>query len=391
MSDLKKTPAIIIGGDFQALGVLRCLAERGIPIVVFDHEWNIAKYSRYKKAFIRSPNIEDESLYLQFLLNQAKRKELHGGVIFANNDLTVYFLSHHKEELEQHFRVTTPSWEITKYLYDKKKSYQLSEDLGIPIPKTLCPEDIDELGANDLEFPVIIKPSIRDHFYTKKKVKAFKAENLEELRALYAMVRSIIPASEILIQEFIPGGAKQLYSFCPLFKNGEVMASITAIRKRQHPMDFGHASTYAETVNVPQLEQMSKKLLSKIHFHGLAEVEFMLDPRDQIFKFIEVNPRIWGWHTLAIGAGVPLPYLLYLDRMNEPFEKVNTFKNMKWVRLTTDIPTVLLELLRGRMSIQEYIRSMRGDKIFAVFSMKDPLPFFMEILMIPYLWIKRGF
>jgi hypothetical protein len=49
------------------------------------------------------------------------------------------------------------------------------------------------------------------------------------------------------------------------------------------------------------------------------------------------------------------------------------------------------EIMKGRMSPAEYVTSLKGKKEFAVFSLDDPLPFFAEILMIPYLWVKRGF
>ena len=59
--------------------------------------------------------------------------------------------------------------------------------------------------------------------------------------------------------------------------------------------------------------------------------------------------------------------------------------------MVTDIPTVLSEIRRGRMSIADYVNSLKGLKRDAVFSITDPLPFIMEILMAPYLRIKRGF
>jgi len=59
--------------------------------------------------------------------------------------------------------------------------------------------------------------------------------------------------------------------------------------------------------------------------------------------------------------------------------------------LVTDFPTAFIEILRGRMKITDYLTSMKGKKEFAVFSLYDPLPFFAEIGMIPYLWRKKGF
>ena len=72
-------------------------------------------------------------------------------------------------------------------------------------------------------------------------------------------------------------------------------------------------------------------------------------------------------------------------------QEIRKSSEIKWIRLTTDIPTVLGEIIRGRMTFGEYKRSMRGKKVYAVFSKKDPLPFFVELALIPYLWMKRGF
>ncbi len=66
-------------------------------------------------------------------------------------------------------------------------------------------------------------------------------------------------------------------------------------------------------------------------------------------------------------------------------------ENMKWFRLTTDIPIVAGEILKGRLRLRDYLRSCRGKKTFAVFSVRDPLPFLAELVMLPYLWKKRGF
>jgi predicted ATP-grasp superfamily ATP-dependent carboligase len=202
---------------------------------------------------------------------------------------------------------------------------------------------------------------------------------------------AFIDPSEVLVQDFIPGGPKNLYSFCPFFKEGKVITSVMARRTRQHPMDFGHASTFAECVDIPRMRELGEKFLRLIGFYGIAEVEFMADPRDKEFKLIEVNPRLWGWHTLAIAAGVDLPYLLYRDMIGGEVEMQMPSRSIKWIRLITDIPTVFLELIRGKMTVSDYVKSMKGKKEFAVLSSDDPLPFIAEIAMLPYLWMKRGF
>jgi predicted ATP-grasp superfamily ATP-dependent carboligase len=61
------------------------------------------------------------------------------------------------------------------------------------------------------------------------------------------------------------------------------------------------------------------------------------------------------------------------------------------MRLVTDLPTAAGEILKGRRGLRQYLDSWRGKVGFAVFSSEDPLPFWGELLMLPYLWMKRGF
>ena len=387
----EKVGAVITGGDFQGLGVMRTLAKKDIPIILLDSDFCIGRFSRFKKKFFKSPHPSEEKSYLNFLIDLAKKEKIHGWVIFPNSDESVYVLSKYKDILSEFYRIPTPGWDVIQNVYVKQKTYQVAEENGIPIPKTLIPKNIEELLELDIEFPLVIKPSIRDHFYNKLRIKAFLIRNREELVETYKKVCSIIDPQEILIQEFIPGGPNNLYSFCPFFKNGETVASIMARRARQHPMDFGHASTYAELVDIPEMKDISEKFLRLINYYGIGEVEFMKDPRDGKYKLIEVNPRVWGWHTLAIGSGVDLPYILYMDLIGKEIECQPPLKDIKWVRLITDIPTVFQEIIKGRMKIADYLASMKGSKEFAVFSLYDPLPFVAEYLMLPYLWVKRGF
>ena len=389
----KKVGALITGGDFQALGVLRTLARKNIPIIMLDCDYCIGKYSKYKKKFFKSPKPSDAQLYVDFLIELAQKENIHKDrwVIFPNSDEIVQVLSKYKSVLEEYYRVPTPGWEIIRNVYIKKNTYQLAEKNGIPIPVTYYPESVQDLEELNLDYPAVIKPSIRDNFYNKVKIKAFRVNCKDELIKTFKYVCSIIEPSEVLVQEFIPGGPHHLYSFCPFFKNGQVFTCIMARRSRQHPMDFGHASTFAELVDIPELHKLAEKFLALINYYGIAEVEFMQDPRNGNFKLIEVNPRVWGWHSIAIASGVDLPYLLYQDMIGEKLDVRLPLNHVKWIRLMTDVPTVLSEIIKGHLKVGDYLKSMKGKKEYAVFSLNDPLPFLAEIILFPYLWMKRGF
>ena len=53
----EKVGAVITGGDFQALGVLRTLAKKDIPVIMLDSDFCIGKYSRFKKKFFIKYNV----------------------------------------------------------------------------------------------------------------------------------------------------------------------------------------------------------------------------------------------------------------------------------------------------------------------------------------------
>jgi len=156
-------------------------------------------------------------------------------------------------------------------------------------------------------------------------------------------------------------------------------------------MEFGRASTFVETVNVPELERLAPQLLQGIAYSGLAEVEFMYDQKDERFELLEVNPRIWGWHTIAIRAGLDLPYIAYADAVGKEFKVGPVRQGVKWVRVVTDVPTAVQEILARRLTVRQYLASMLGETEFAVLRLSDPLPFVADLFLVPYQIKHRGF
>src|SRR5580698_3088308 len=91
-------------------------------------------------------------------------------------------------------------------------------------------------------------------------------------------------------------------------------------RRRQHPLQFGTASTYVETLDIPILEEYSERFFRAIDYYGLVELEYKLDPRDSQFKLLDVNARTWGYHSLGAQAGVDFSYMLYSDQVGLPVQ-----------------------------------------------------------------------
>jgi len=55
------------------------------------------------------------------------------------------------------------------------------------------------------------------------------------------------------------------------------------------------------------------------------------------------------------------------------------------------VPAAFLGMVAGELDLKSYLQSLRNCAVEAVFSREDPLPGIAEILMVPYLALKRGF
>ncbi len=382
--------AMILGGHYQSLGAARNLAKHGVRVYVADDEVCVTQFSRSVRRSFRAPPVQDEESWVIFLEQLAQDPAMSDCVLFPSTDETVKLLAFHRERLSRCYRVTVPDWETTRFLYDKRLTHRLAVQQDVPAPGTWNPANTRELASLDIRYPVVLKPAVSTHLSAVTHKKAYRVNDERELMATYELMARIMDPSEILVQELIPGRAESLYSYFGYFKQGKLVTGHAAKRPRQHPMEFGRASTYAVTVDLPELADLAVRLLSGIDFTGLAEVEFMYDSQDARFELIEVNPRIWGWHALAMSAGVDLPYIAYADAIQQDFKIGRYRDNVKWTHLTTDIPTAAVEIWNGRMSIGQYVKSLLGSTD-AVLSLRDPLPYLVELFLIPYFTMKRGY
>ena len=386
---ITKPGVLIIRGNWQSLAILRSLARHHVPTCIVDwYQPCISRFSRYTSRFFACPPVSNEMEFLDFIRDLAVKQDIRGWLIYPDDDNTMTFVARHKKELEEYYRVPGPSWEVVQLACDKRLTYQLAGRVGIPTPKTFYPRNVEELELLDVEFPVIIKPAIRDNFFQKTGEKAVRAESRAHLIQEYIKAATKIDSSEIMIQEVIPNVGDNLYSFGSLYRDGQVLGKVIARRARQRPSDFGHNTTYAETVYIPELEEMATKLLSAMGYYGVSEVEFMWNPRDSKYNLIEMNARFWAWHSLAIAAGVDLPYLLYLDVLGNKVHADGFKKGVKWFHLKTDLYISIGQIARGRLRLGTYFSSWKGKKTFAIFSWSDPLPFLYDVVNAAYFFIK---
>lgn len=382
MSDA--TGALVIGANLNGLTIARSLGRRGVPVfVTTSPNIKLASCSRYTLRTFPWPNADEET-QVEYLLDLAERHGLEQWVLFPTSDESAALLSKFHGVLSREFRVSTPAWDVLRWAYDKRLTYQLADEQRVDYPATVYPTSEEDLETAHIAFPAILKPATHAAVNRFTADKAWPVANREELVARYREARELIPPELILVQERIPGGGEFQFSYAALCCGGEPIACLTARRTRQYPIDFGYSSSFVETLDVPEIVGPSRRLLAAIRYTGLVEVEYKFDVRDKRYKLLDINPRLWTWSALGSRAGVDFPHLLWQIMLGKQLPYQVAHAGVRWVRMSTDVPAALHEILRGRISPRAYLRSLRSPIQFALMAADDLLPGVLDLPMFLY-------
>jgi predicted ATP-grasp superfamily ATP-dependent carboligase len=337
----------------------------------------------------RLPWPKDEQEQLHFLLQLAFEHKLQNWLLIPTDDRHAALLARNQSILAQHFAVATSPWKAVKWAYDKRLTYRLAAALNIATPSTAYPRSREQLAQLNLSFPVILKPAYKETENCFTRAKAWLVHNREELMARYDDACRLVGSRAIMVQELIPGNGEHQFAFGALCLDGKPLATVTARRLRQFPMAFGRSSSYVETTDNREVEENARRFLLALHFTGLVEIEFKHDPRDGQYKILDVNPRVWGWHTIGLQAGIDFPYLLWRLVYDKTVEDARAPSGCRWLRMVTDVPAAAVSIWQGAVSPGAYIKGLRRPREAAVFARDDPLPVVLEIPMLALLWLKQ--
>lgn len=383
--------AIILGVEYQALGLLRRLQGTGVPCILVDQDrWGVARFSRYCRIAYQCPPYDSDQFW-SWLVKLHEQEGLDGWLLIPTDDEQVRQLALHIDDATHRFKYVGPSWSLYEKIYDKRLNYQWCLVHEICSPLSYLPETREDFPNGVLKYPFIIKPAFKRNFKQYSKAKAVVVNSKSQLEALLSGQFSALDVRELLYQEIIPGGGVQQWSYAGLFLQGDPVAAFTACRLRQHPPDFGRASTYVVAEYDLEVEAESRKVMAALQYTGLGEVEWKRDPRDGHLRFLEVNARCWGWHALASRVVGNLPRMLYDLAHGHVVQSVVPKYSARWVKHITDLPVVLDMRRRHDLSFAEYFKSLQGNLMGCEWEWSDPAPFFLQGLLIPYLSKHRGY
>ena len=376
-----KSGAIIIEGHVQGLSNTRSFGEMDIPVYVVDKTNCIARYSKFCKKFFKCPDFIEDS-FADFLLDLAEREDLKGWMLMPSNDHAVLTISKYKTRLEEYYKVITPSFDIIQNIYDKSRLLKKAEEIKVPVPKTFYFRSINCSFSEDLPYPVITKGRNGLTFYKAVGKKAFIARDDEELKKQLKRLSEKLDIENTFTQEVIPSrGSNQTLSFTAFCVDGFIKTYWIGAKLREHPLRFGTA-TFCRSVLCEELVEPSAKLVKALNYTGVCEIEYLKDPRDELYKLIEINARTWLWVGLAKACGVNYPLLIYNFLNGKTVAWPDTYtNNIYWINYLTDIPYSLMAILKGKLNLLSYIRTFKEFRVNALWYKSDIKPFFAYLLL----------
>lgn len=379
---MRHTDSVVLCGahNVNSLGVTRGLGRKGIPIILLDIDSrSMVRFSRFvsNRVSCIDPN-SSEIGFVENLIALGKSFD-HRPVYIPTSDVEVLVLSKYNNILSSYFRMPVASFDTIDLLVNKKKFFQDVQRRNIPCPKTCFPETVEETRkmAAEIGYPLVVKSAYSHRFILEFQKKVFVVHSPSELETAIELLEGAF--QDFFLQEIIPGN--ELYLFYTYLNRHSVPLGICGYDKvRQHPKDFG-IGTICMSKNRPEPLQTAISYLQDIAYCGFAEPEFKIDPRDGLYKLIEINTRTVMQTMLASKGGISMEYLAYQDMIGcgvEPQQMVPD--GILWIDEISELYYFLSAIRKGGYSLSEILGIQRDKIVLAGMAVDDPIPFVVELV-----------
>lgn len=297
----------------KSLASARSLGEKGIFVYSADTTYfTPTAFSKYcKKSFIyKNPNENPKEFYI-WLLSTIKKYKIT--VLFPMDDDVMDVVIQNYNELKALCKVLLPPKESYDIARDKGKTSAYAKLNNIDVPKSYNYNENEALESQNFELPIILKPPCGSGSRGFCVVNSY-----DEFKKIYKSYESPV------IQEYLGQGER--VDVCLLFDcNSNIKASFVQKEIRHFPIPYG-PSTVQQSIFLNELVENSIGLMESLNWVGIAELEYILDEKENKYKLLEINPRFWNSLYLSIASGVDFPYLLYKITIDEKFNEVKSYK-----------------------------------------------------------------
>lgn len=284
------------------------------------HSNSALKYSKKCKSFKRIFNFENDSNYLNSILEYAL--EINADIILPIDEPLTELFSKNINLIHERFKtIPIPESDSFKIATNKRLLAEFCQSKNIPVPLTYDLNTFNYLleSSHHPNFPIIIKPESgnggRNVFLLNSKEEFENFNPLENNKDF----------GQYFVQEYIDGYDIDMSVLC---KEGKILAYTIQKGIIKRKSQFA-ASLGIQFLEDQKLYKIVEKLINELKYNGIAHIDLRYDFQSKNYKIIEINSRFWGSVLGSILNGVNFPYLSCIVGMTgttaKPFQKHNRF------------------------------------------------------------------
>jgi len=370
-----RPPAIVLGGDSNALSIARSLGRLGVEVFGIGVAPFVGR-SRHLKLIEVADSRDPEADWAACLLGRAT-DHLQGAVVLAGSDVGLVVLARHRQELAERFALDISDVDSQLTMLDKLRTYEVARDAGVPTPmfwRIDTPSDL-ERHRTALVYPLIVKPLLSHHFQSafpglsKFRVVSGEDELLEAYGELTAAGLAVMLVEKIQMPD---DHLCSYYTY--LDESYTALFDFTKRVIRRNPPGMG-VGTYHITDWNPEVRDAAMRLFKAVGLQGLANAEFIRDDRDGRLKLIECNARFTAANPLVTAAGLDLAKFVYLRIIGSPVELPRQYTvGLRLLYPSDDVRAFLALRTRGKLGPVGWLRSLAHRQTFAYARWDDPGP-----------------
>ena len=369
-------PALIVGDDpTNTLGVARNLGRNGVTVYRLGETDSRILRSRFIRSTWVVPELGEcpDTIFVEHLERVAGDIGARP-VLFPVSDIHVLRIASNADALSEHYSLLASDLETTETLVNKRLFFESLAKHGIPHPVARYPGRESDFvqAAEEIGYPVFLKPEISPLFAKKYKSKGFVAGDVSELLVHLRTLAS--SGLNVMVQEIIPGDATAMHG-CAGLRTPSTSLAFCYRRVREFPAGFGCGSLLK---SIPSFADETRVLeyLEEIEYTGIFDAEFKLDPRDGIYKLIEINARSWWQNQHPTVSGLNIIQAAFDYALGRPVEERDYRLGAKWIHLYNDY----FAARDAGLGLLAWLRSIRGQRAFDIFAGDDLKP------MMSYVW-----
>jgi carbamoyl-phosphate synthase large subunit len=321
-----------------AAGIIKCLKqEESFHIVVADANSNaVGRYLNNDPISIGFEHIPfaNDPAFADVVFEICKRKNIHVLLPLVTKELIP--LAQHITKFEQAgIKVLVSPLASLEIAHNKSRLYQFLQWRGMAVPEFRIVETVEQFNNAVTELgypekPVCFKPSVSNGSRGFRIISdrmneldlLFNHKPSSTYISLYDALRILSSGAfpELLVSEYLPGDE---YSVDCIANRGESVLIIPRLRKRI----INGISVEGEFLKEEKIISYSSRIIKELQLHGNIGIQVKKSAADE-FLILEINPRVQGTISAALGAGINLPVLAIKQELNIPVSSAEL--NIKW-------------------------------------------------------------